>query len=257
VAVLNEATPPRWDEVRFELASARRREAPLLAAAALSIHRSLVLGMLRRLFAGGQAAAAPALAGFDALMKDDEDAVAVFCAAATDDGRTIERIAARRAVDSEALQSVASLLPMPLLQAAHRRLGDKIDRGWRHGYCPLCGSWPAFAEALGTERGRRFRCGRCAAGWPAPPLRCPFCATTDHTAFVRLVAGGDRQQAAIEACARCSSYVKTFAALQPRPSLEVMIQDLDTLDLDYLAVRNGYTRPPGVGYCLELQLRIR
>ena len=44
--------------------------------------------------------------------------------------------------------------------------------GWSHGFCPACGSWPAFGEEPTT--GRRLRCSFCGLDWQ-PRAGCTYC----------------------------------------------------------------------------------
>ena len=144
--------------------------------------------------------------------------------------------------------AVELLLALPLLHACRRRWQDALPPAWPHGYCPLCGAWPAFAELCGVERSRHLRCGRCGAAWRAHGLSCPYCGTTDHQALGSLIAEEGAAPWSIEVCERCRGYVKTFTRLQPGAPAQGLIDDLASVELDLAAKQRGYLRPEGPGY---------
>ena len=53
--------------------------------------------------------------------------------------------------------------------------GRSLDRliDWDRGYCPFCGSWPAFIEA--HDDAHVLRCSYCALGWSLQSHRCVYC----------------------------------------------------------------------------------
>jgi FdhE protein len=119
------------------------------------------------------------------------------------------------------------------------------------GYCPVCGAWPALAEVRGIERSRYLRCGRCGGQWQAHLLFCPYCGTTDHREQISLVPENS-SKSAIDACKRCLGYVKTFTTLQGSPPAKVILDDLASVELDVAAAAQGYKRPEGAGYSLNV-----
>jgi len=168
------------------------------------------------------------------------------------DAEGLARTAAAVDADPAGLQAIISLLPVPFLQACHRRWAAAIDRNWSEGYCPLCGAWPALAEVRGIERSRYLRCGRCGAEWESHVLSCPYCRTTNHEELVTLVPENGRANAVVEACRRCHGYVKTLTRLQGSPPVGVHLDDLATVDLDIAALEHKYERPGGTGYPLTV-----
>jgi FdhE protein len=148
--------------------------------------------------------------------------------------------------------AIAALAVVPLLHASRRRFADRVPRGWTAGYCPVCAAWPAFAEVCGVERTRFLRCGRCAAGWEAAPLRCPFCGMHDHTRLASLVVEGAGP--AVELCEGCRSALKVFTTLQPAAPGQLLLDDLASVDLDLAAAARGYGRPRRAGHPLNVTL---
>jgi FdhE protein len=180
--------------------------------------------------------------------------VDLFTFSLCQNGTWLKETAIDLGVDADALQAVALLAPIPFLQACNRRWAPAISERWMAGYCPVCGAWPAFAEVRGIERRRYLRCGRCGGGWQAQCLSCSYCGMTDHEELTALVPEKSGSHAVIEACKRCLGYVKTFTTLQGSPPAKVMVDDLASVDLDIAALEQGYRRPAGAGYPLEITI---
>jgi FdhE protein len=140
---------------------------------------------------------------------------------------------------------VGELAAAPVAVAARERLAspDVIEavRSWSHGYCPFCGSWPAFAESV-PAGARMLRCSFCAAGWSSPQPRCIYCGNSDEVKIG--VAGPEGTGHRIEACDACRCYLKILSVESPTPPLLLPVEDLATVDLDEAAGEAGYTRPP-------------
>jgi FdhE protein len=225
---------------------------PLLAGVALSVQSSAVRSLVKRLIRIAAAGGTPKMKTLEALLDPDLDVLTMFSASLRQDGDRVTGIADVYGADAEALQAVAALVPVPFLQACNRRWASSIPRSWTEGYCPVCGSWPAFAEVRGIERSRYCRCGRCGGQWHAETLCCPYCAMADHNELVSLVPEKNDAHAVIEACRRCRGYVKTFTRLQGCASDTVIVEDLASVALDVAALDQGYRRPPGAGYSFDV-----
>jgi FdhE protein len=138
--------------------------------------------------------------------------------------------------------------PIPLLHACRRQWNAILPKAWSHGYCPVCGGWPALAEMCGVERARYLRCVRCGAAWRAHALACPYCANAEHAGLGSLVPQDGPPKWSIEVCRRCRGYLKVLTALRPASAQALLLEDLETLELDLAARERGYRRPEGEGY---------
>ncbi|MBI2564117.1 MAG: formate dehydrogenase accessory protein FdhE [candidate division NC10 bacterium] len=98
---------------------------------------------------------------------------------------------------------------------------------------------PSLAELRG-EPGRRYlRCALCEGAWRVPRLRCPFCATTDHTRLRYLRIEEDPGMR-LDLCDACRRYLKTRIAPGGEAEADPFGRDLATLHLDALAWERGY-----------------
>lgn len=182
------------------------------------------------------------------------DAGSLLTASLARNQDAIRQGAIHRGLAADLVWLVAELAVSPVAHALQRALFANVPpgllhdalAGWRNGYCPACGSWPALAEVAGGHR--VLRCSFCAAAWELDSYSCIYCGESGE-AFVTAApedAGGEllRTDRRVEVCGACAGYLKTIdlAALSPFPLLA--IADLETMDLDAAAMERGYGRPP-------------
>jgi FdhE protein len=188
------------------------------------------------------------------LRTDVDLAVTILGAALAHDTDRLDALAPRLDTEPGVLRAVAPFSVMPLLLACATAWRDRVPEWWPHGWCLVCGAWPAFAEARGLDRARRFRCARCGSDWHAEWLVCPFCGTRDHAKLGALVPSAGADTRRVETCSVCRGYVKTITTLQACPAREVPLLDLDTVALDVAAIERGHRRPDGPGHALDIDV---
>jgi FdhE protein len=265
--VLRETGAPVWDAavpavadpaaVTPDTVTTPHLPLPMLAGAAVTLPAGAVRRFFHRLLGVASLGESSKMQSVRGTLDADVDALALFTASLCQDGGPVHAAATASGADAEALQAVTALLSVPFLHACRRRFASSIRESWVEAYCPLCGSWPAFAEVRGIERSRVFRCGRCGGEWHARALCCPYCDMADHDQLVRLqpenadVAGAS---GAIDACNSCRGYVKTLTRLQGCDPGAVMLEDLASVALDIAALDQGYSRPSGAGHALDVRV---
>jgi FdhE protein len=252
--VVREANSPQWERAVPGEIGDRNERVPLLAGSAVSLQTSSVRRWLDRLIRLATESGTDAMRSLARTRVAEADCVELFTASIRHDTEAARQMAAAHQADPEALQAVIALLPVPFLLACNRRMSMSVPAGWTEGYCPLCGSWPAFAEIRGIERSRYFRCARCGGEWYARALVCPFCDTSDHNELATLVPAKSDANGTIDACNGCRGYVKAFTRLQGCPPAAVMIEDLASVELDLAALEQGYARPAGAGYPVDVSV---
>ena len=252
--VLSESADAKWEAMVPVLAEAAESKIPLLAGAALALDTASLRRWTERLIRTASRSGTAEMATLKPAIRAASDISTLFKASLCQDGRRLKEISAVLGADPEAFQAVAAFIPVPFLYACNRRWAASIAKSWMEGYCPVCGAWPAFTEVRGIERSRYLRCGRCAGGWQVHCLVCPYCGMTDHEQLVTLVPEKSGASRVIEACKRCLGYVKTFTTLQGSPAAKVLLDDLASVDLDVAALEQGYKRPQGPGYSLDVSL---
>jgi FdhE protein len=252
--VLREATDSKWEAFVPRLPAPYKSKVPLLAGATLALDMTPVARWWERLRQVAYQSGAPKMFTLKLAKAPRVDVATLFKSSLCQNEEWLTETAVNLGVDPEAFQVVAVLMPVPFLQACSRRCARSIVESWIEGYCPVCGAWPAFIEVRGIERRRYLRCGRCGAEWQAHCLSCPFCAMTDHQELVSLVPEKSGSTRIVNACKGCCGYVKSFTVLQGGPAAGVMLDDLVSVDLDVAALAQGYKRPKGAGYCLDVTI---
>lgn len=246
-----ELDDPAWAEplggadgiVATESASA---EMPLLEGRTLLVDPARLQRLLRRLARAAADGNSP-----DAAALHD------YRPSATEAMRSVEETAGQHP-GGTGLAIVAELAALPLFRACERLLRNLMPTWWPHGHCPMCGGWPILAELRGLDRTRRLRCGRCAGDWEAPWMCCAYCGEKDHGRLGALVPENRGEELLrVEICARCGQYLKSITTLQATPSFELLLRDLETVELDLVALDRGYSRPAGRGIPLTLRVTAR
>jgi FdhE protein len=251
--ILRETNNPQWDAV-VPHRTTQQDKIPLLAGASLALEENSIRRLLQSLIQTACRSGTPTMATLEPALRVELDVFSLFKAALRQDGDYLKTTAAAVGAELEAFQAVAALMPVPFLQACNRRWKLATAEGWLEGYCPVCGTWPAFTEVRGIERKRYFRCGRCGGEWRAHCLFCAFCGMNDHEELVSLVPEKSGAGRMIEACKRCLGYVKSFTTLEGSAPAKVILDDLASVDLDVAAVAEGYRRPQGPGYSLGVTI---
>ena len=222
-------------------------KAPLLHRRRLKIDGSGAGRLLRRL----ASVASGSLRGY---RPSDEAAVELVAAAVRQDSAGLGALAAAAGVAGAALGSIVHLATLPLLHSCGRLLESQLPHFQPDGYCPVCAAWPILAERRGLDRSRQLRCGRCAVEWQIQWLCCVYCGERDHRRLGSLVPEDGGEVLKVEICHTCGGYLKSVATLQRIPAIELLLRDLDTVELDLVAVDRGYGRPEGAGFPLEIRL---
>ena len=228
--------------------------APLLNRQTLRVDAEAAQRLVRRL---ASLAAEGDLDGAAALSRyrpPAADAAALIRAAVCQDSARLAALADAAGLERGPLASVAHLAALPLLRSCGRLLADGIPVHWPHGYCPICAAWPILAERRGLDRSRRLRCARCAAEWEAQPLLCVYCGERSHDRLGSLVPDGQGEVLKVETCGSCHGYLKSVATLQAIPPSDLLLRDIETVELDLVALDRGYTRPEQSGFPLEVRI---
>jgi len=227
-------------------------DAPLLHGQTLGIDA----GRARRLFqhlatAASDIDGATSLRGYQPTA---DDAMQLINASVRQEEEKIAAVATARGLNAGALASVTHLAALPVLRSSGGTFQDRIPRYWPQGYCPICASWPILAERRGLDRSRRLRCGRCAAEWEVQWLYCIYCGEQDHQRLGFLEPDNRGEMLKVETCVTCKGYLKSISSLQGFPAFELLLQDLETIELDLVALDRGYRRPATSGFALDTNI---
>jgi FdhE protein len=232
-------------------------QTPLLHGRTLEVDATAVRRLVSRLAstaAAGKEVGAASLRGYRPTA---DAAVGLLATAVRQDRAAIGALAHAGGLDLSALASLADLASLPLLHSCGRLLAARVPRSWPHGYCPICAAWPILSERRGLDRTRRLRCGRCGGDWEVQWLCCIYCGEREHERLGSLVLEDEGERLKVETCASCRGYLKSVATLQGIPAFELLLQDLETVELDLVALDRGYRRPQESGFALDARVMAR
>jgi FdhE protein len=240
---------PEIDVLRRFVADKLARRVPMLRGESFAIRRQTfeeTLGEFCTRLAEGGAGAAAARIG-EALASGQINPASLVSASLARDQHGIRSAAIQMGFAPDLLWLVGELGAGPLARRLQHAIfdpaGDARDAlaGWDAGYCPACGSWPAYAE---IRRGdRHLRCSFCGADWQPASYRCTYC-DEDGEKFVTAAPDMERPDRRLELCGACGGYLKAIPASSPTPFALLPVEDLATVDLDVAAAERGYGRPP-------------
>jgi FdhE protein len=184
-----------------------------------------------------------------AMDEGKVDAGAVLTLAFRREQATLRAFATKMGLGHDLLWLVCDLAAGPYANALLPSVFDEAESGsplrgaldsWARGYCPLCGSWPGYTEHCGDAR--RLRCSFCAATWDLPFGSCLYCARTGDS-LATIAPDPNRPHRAVETCTGCKGYSKLVDEDASLPFPLLPLADLDSMDLDMLAMQRGFARP--------------
>lgn len=247
----HESKPGATPVVRRESSSRRSNDSPLLHGCTLTVDLPFIQELIRRLIDRASSGDLEGGASLRNYRPQANEVHHLLEAAVGQNREEMQRAAAARGLDDGALASVVHFAALPILRAARKEVGNQVPLHWPHGYCPVCAAWPVLAERRGLDRSRQLRCGRCAAEWEMEWLTCAYCGERNHQQLGSLVLADGDEMLKVETCASCRGYLKSIATLQPIPASELLLRDLETVELDLIALERGYGRPENSPVLME------
>ena len=228
--------PPKY------LAAKLARGVPILIGEPIplpvQVLKSSFLQLCDALAAGGAGDAAEHIK--TSVAEGQMDAGSLLTASLSRNQEAIRQGATHRGLAPDLVWLLAELAASPVANALQTTLMP-AGSDWNHGFCPVCGSWPALAEFVDGHR--TLRCSFCAAAWEMTDYCCIYCGESGEH-FKLAAPNEERNDRRLEICLACQGYLKTVdvPALSPFPLLA--IYDMETMDLDLAAMEHGYSRPP-------------
>ena len=248
---LGQAEWPSFVKLPGETAAKLGRGVPLLRHESIPFPSALLAEALRDfcryLAQGGAGKAAEHIS--QALREGRLDAQSLLGASLARNQRSIRTGATHMGLAPDLVWLVAELAVGPVvhvLQHAHfaaepvHAAVRSALTSWDRGYCPACGSWPAFAEVL--RRARIQRCSFCGAGWQLREARCTYCGQANDD-FITTTPTERRPTRYLELCRNCRGYLKVLEMDCATPFALLPIEDLATSNLDVEATAREYARP--------------
>ncbi len=247
--VVEHARLPRLSLPSRYLAAKLARGVPAFAAEPIPLPVQMLtptlLSLCDALAAGGAGETAEHIR--TAIVETRMDAGSLLTASFQRDQGAIRTGATHRGLSPDLVWLVAELAISPYAHVLQRVLLTPVSdeptlsaalSNWAHGYCPACGSWPALAEIHAAHR--ILACSFCAHAWQLKTYGCVYCGESGDR-FVTFAGGSDDRR--IEICGGCGGYLKTADVSELSPFPLLAIADLETMELDMMAMEKGYRRP--------------
>jgi FdhE protein len=139
----------------------------------------------------------------------------------------------------------------PPLHALARRIGRKtLERAWRQGFCPSCGSYPSVAtlakaepidlESLVGGGGQKtLHCSLCDTEWRFRRDACPACENADPGTR-EMIHVAKAKQERIEACTKCKAYFPCIDLREYAFDPDLTVAPLGLMHLSIIASEKGY-----------------
>ncbi len=146
-------------------------------------------------------------------------------------------------VDAGLLWLLAQHALTPPLREWARQLTPMVDQSeWHQSRCFVCGAQALLGELQGAEAAKHLRCGQCGADWRGGRLQCAYCGNDSLQTFRYMYLEAQPNGRRVEVCDQCKGYLKVIVTFDPTPSDRLLIEDLATIHLDYVAQEHGYMR---------------
>ncbi|WP_457572330.1 formate dehydrogenase accessory protein FdhE [Desulfovulcanus sp.] len=116
------------------------------------------------------------------------------------------------------------------------------DQVWKTGHCPVCGSLPLISELKDKQGFRYATCSFCQTSYRVPRMSCVFC-QEDKKESLEYFQVSEEPGFRVDVCKSCKMYIKTVDFREMDKLAIPPLDDLESLPLDLLARKQGYTRP--------------
>ncbi len=131
----------------------------------------------------------------------------------------------------------------PSIEAATDVLKEKLPNTKvpAVGSCPICGSLPLISSLEEKEGYRHATCSFCRHDYRIKRIACPVCGEEDQNKLTFFTVD-EEPGFRVDVCESCKTYIKTIDFRQLDRVAMPVLDDLDSLALDYVAAGQGYKR---------------
>lgn len=175
-----------------------------------------------------------------------EQADSFLAAAARWDEESLFQLSQEHNLNPETIITAVRQAQKPYLISGRQLLQELLkELEWQQAFCPTCGSEPAMARLAHDEYGKKYlHCTNCETQWGFKRIACPFCDNVDPYKLQMFYPEGNKR-CRVEVCDQCQRYLKVVDEREGNDSsqpLNMLQEDLATLQLDVLAEQKGYKK---------------
>lgn len=143
-------------------------------------------------------------------------------------------------LSNEVLFFVGNHAVGPFIEKASYAYRDKFDyRKWQNGTCPICGKKPAMSMFRKEDGLRILQCSVCRSWWSYPRLKCVVCGNDEHQTLEYFYSKDDEAHR-VDVCNKCRKYIKTTDCRKVERDVNLEVEDLATVYLDFVAKEKGF-----------------
>lgn len=141
----------------------------------------------------------------------------------------------------------------PFIEKTSYQFRDKIDfRQWQKTFCPVCGRKPGMAFIRAEDSLNILQCQVCRTQWAYPRATCLVCGNSSNDTYKYIYDEDDEAHRAY-ICDNCKKYTKATDCRKVDRDIDLDVEDLATLVLDYVAKQRGYEPGGRVTFAFKLE----
>lgn len=142
----------------------------------------------------------------------------------------------------------------PFMEKASYPFREKINyQQWQKTFCPVCGRKPGMAFIRADDGLNVLQCQVCRTQWAYPRATCLVCGNSNNDSYKYIY---DETDAAHRAyiCDGCKKYTKATDCREYDRDIDLEVEDLATLVLDYVAKQRGYEPGGRITFAVKLEM---
>jgi FdhE protein len=142
----------------------------------------------------------------------------------------------------------------PFMEKASYRFRDKINfQQWQKTFCPVCGRKPGMAFIREDDGLNVLQCQVCRTQWAYPRATCLVCGNSNNDTYKYIYDEADEGHR-VYVCDGCKKYTKATDCRTLDREVDLEVEDLATLVLDYVAKQRGYEPGGRVTFAVKLEM---
>lgn len=140
----------------------------------------------------------------------------------------------------------------PFIEKAALGYRDTFDyQQWQKTTCPVCGRKPSMSILRREDGLHVLQCQVCRTQWSYPRAKCVVCGNDNNDTYKYFYDEADNAHR-VYVCDSCKKYIKTTDARALDRDIDIEVEDLATLALDYVAKERGYEPGGRVTFAVSL-----
>ena len=140
----------------------------------------------------------------------------------------------------------------PFIEKASYEYRDKFDyQSWQKTNCPICGRKSSMSILRREDGLHVMQCQVCRTQWAYPRAKCVVCGNDNNETYKYVYDEADEAHR-VYVCDGCKKYIKTTDARMLDRDVDVEVEDLATLVLDYVAKERGYEPGGRVTFAISM-----